>query len=89
MGLHEAIREHLRKNQVLSYLSGSEKTLHVDAREVHEGMGLDHRYPAVCSVLDGRKFLEENGLRIVRRVGPKQSSTVEWWFEKQPPPENS
>lgn len=89
MGLHEEIRQYLWKNAVLPYLRSSEKILHVDARRVHDQMGLDDRYPAICSVLDSGKFLEENGLRIVRRVGPKQSSTVEWWFERRTPSEIS
>jgi len=35
--------------------------------------------------MDGRRFLDENGLKVVKRIGPKQSSTVEWWLERKPP----
>jgi len=89
MGLHDDIRQHLQENMVLPYLSRGVKTLHVEARQVGDEMHLDNRYPAICSVLDGRKFLDENGLRIAGRVGPKQSPTVEWWFERTSPPQEA
>ncbi len=82
MGLHEEIRQHLRESRILPFLRGSNKTLHIAAQEVGAEMNLKDRYPAICTVIDSHRFLDENRLKIVKRVGPGQSSTVEWWLER-------
>ncbi len=88
MGLQDNIRQHVRQTFVIPFLDSDAETLHLTARQIHESFFRDrlhvpdHRYPAVCSVLDGRKFLAENGLRITRRVGLKESPKAEWWFER-------
>lgn len=57
------------------------KTIVITAREIHDGLGLKHRFPLVCSSLDAVKFLDYGSVKLVRRNGPKQSSTVYWNFE--------
>ena len=44
-------------------------------------MGLSNRVPGVCSALGSSQFLSEAGLRLVERVGPRQSTTTEFRYE--------
>jgi hypothetical protein len=57
--------------------------LTVNAGGVHKALALDNRIPLVCAALRSRKFLEENGLRIVSKSGPPsgQSTTVTFTYE--------
>jgi hypothetical protein len=52
----------------------------VCAGDVHAGMDLENRFPAVCGALDAEKFLPLARVRLVERVGPKQGSRAEWVF---------
>ena len=51
------------------------------AGDVARDMGLSNRVPAVCSALGSRQFLREAGLRLVERVGPRQSTTTVFRYE--------
>ena len=51
------------------------------AGDVARDMGLNNRAPAVCSALASKQFLREAGLRLVERVGPRQSTTTEFRYE--------
>jgi len=57
------------------------KTVKVRAWDVHQALGLESRMPAVCSALDADKFLVFAHVKLVRRHGPLQSSSVEWVWE--------
>ncbi len=48
--------------------------------DVHKGMGLAQRYPLVCSAIDADKFLDYAKVTLVKRDGPKQSTTAKWVF---------
>lgn len=48
--------------------------------EIHQGMGLSSRFPLVCSAIDASKFLDLASVNLIKREGPKQSSTVRWVF---------
>ncbi len=50
------------------------------AWDVHEGLGLESRVPAVCGAIDSQKFLDYTDITLVERQGPKQSSSVTWTF---------
>jgi 5-methylcytosine-specific restriction enzyme B len=58
-----------------------ENTVSFSAKDIHNGMSLDNRFPLVCSSIDTDKFLDYASVILVERVGPKQSSTVRWTFE--------
>ena len=58
-----------------------EKTVSFTATDVHKGMGLQARFPLVCSSIDGGKFMDLAKVVLVKRDGPKQSSTVRWVFD--------
>lgn len=51
------------------------------ASDIHKGLGLVNRYPAVCDAIDRGLFAQQNRLRLVSRKGPRLGSTVRWTFE--------
>ena len=51
------------------------------AGDVARDMGLNNRAAAVCSALGSKQFLREAGLRLVERIGPRQSTTTEFCYE--------
>lgn len=59
------------------------KTVSFKASDIHKGMGLKERFPLVCSAIDADKFSEFASVILVKRDGPKQSSTVRWVFDLQ------
>ena len=58
-----------------------EPTLTIRAGDVTRDMGLSNRAAAVCSALGSSQFLREAGLRLMGRVGPRQSTTTEFRYE--------
>ena len=53
----------------------------IRAGGVARDMGLKNRTAAVCSALGSSQFLRDAGLRLVERVGPRQSTTTEFGYE--------
>lgn len=58
-----------------------ENTVTFTSADIHKGMGLDGRFPLVCSAIDAEKFQEFASVILTKRDGPKQSSTVRWVFD--------
>jgi hypothetical protein len=54
----------------------SAHTVEVPVRAIHDGVGLKGRFPLVCSALQTRDFLREQGIQGVEIRGPYQSSTT-------------
>jgi hypothetical protein len=69
------------------YLSAARRkrsqTFSVNVGEVHKALRLNNRVPLVCAALSSKKFLTENGLRLVSKTGPPsgQSTTVTFTYE--------
>ncbi len=69
------------------YLSAARRkrsqTFAVNVGEVHKALHLNNRVPLVCAALSSKKFLTENGLRLVSKTGPPsgQSTTVTFTYE--------
>jgi hypothetical protein len=69
------------------YLSAARRkrsqTFAVNVGEVHKALHLNNRVPLVCAALSSKKFLIENGLRLVSKTGPPsgQSTTVTFTYE--------
>ena len=62
-------------------------TLSVQSGYLHKELGLNNRYPAVCSALDsckGQKILRYAGLDLIGRVGPRQGATACFTFRLLP-----
>ena len=80
MSLADRIRNHDLRGWIDPARSAGHPQVTVRARDVHAALGLRSRYPAVCGALDADKFLDVARVTLVRRSGPRQSSTVEWVF---------
>jgi len=66
----QRIRDHLRSTYVNPARSRHESTIRIIAGDVLKALRLSNRAPAVCQVLRGRKFLEENSLILEKQEGP-------------------
>lgn len=62
--------------------SGAEAPLELRAGDIEREMGLRQATPNVCSALEGRKFLDQAGLVLVRRVGPRRSTTTTYHYRQ-------
>ncbi len=80
MATAEEIRKYVISQYILPAHQRGEKTVSLTARAIHDGLGLDSRFPAVCGALDRQKFAEAAGVILMGRTGPPQSSTVVWDF---------
>ena len=79
----DLIRNYVRESFLKPAIQKGEKVITVNAGAVHKGLRLNNRVPLVCAALKSKKFLEENGLRIVSKTGPPsgQSTTVTFSYE--------
>ena len=57
------------------------KVIRLKAGNVHKDMNFFNRMPAVCQVLDGKKFFEMAHVSLLNRQGPNAGSNVFWTFE--------
>jgi hypothetical protein len=60
----------------------------LSARDVAMALELADRFPLICTALDANRFkneLRQQGLALVGRTGPRQSSTVRWTFSTTDP----
>jgi hypothetical protein len=57
------------------------KRVSIPARDLHDALRYENRFPLVISALTARKFREANGLREPRIEGPAQSSTTVLHFD--------
>jgi 5-methylcytosine-specific restriction enzyme B len=81
MILADQIREYVLQNEINPARAKGLKTVSFGSGDIHEGMGLVDRMPAVCGAIDAEKFLGYASVRLISRSGPPQSSTVRWVFE--------
>jgi hypothetical protein len=79
----DAVRNHVIHRYVKAARQQGKSTVTVNVGEVHRALGLHNRVPLVCAALKSRKFLNEQGLRIVSVSGPPsgQSTTVTYTYE--------
>ncbi|MBZ9864224.1 AAA family ATPase [Mesorhizobium sp. CA15] len=78
------IREFVLREYFSKARANPGQTLRIRAGDVHRDMRLDNAHPAVCSVLGGNKLLEASRARLLRTVGPSNSSTTEFFYELIP-----
>ena len=79
----DRIREHA-KRYVEAARRKDQKTLTIVARKVAEDLGLNNknnRLPNICQALERPKFLEMAGVRLLKREGPKASTTTRFHYE--------
>jgi predicted HicB family RNase H-like nuclease len=80
MTLAERIRQFAFENYVAPMRDRPNAEIRIRAGDVHKGMGLGGRMPAVCGALDATIFRREYGLELARRAGPAQGANVEYVF---------
>ena len=80
MKLADRIRKYVLENHIHPARRMGQQKVIIHAREVHTGMKLDNRYPAVCGALDADKFLGYADVMLVERSGPHQGTSAEWVF---------
>ena len=74
------VREFVLKEFIEPARKQGKRTVSFTSSDVHRGMSLKQRYPLVCSAIDADKFLDFAKVTLVKREGPKQSSTAKWLF---------
>jgi hypothetical protein len=85
MTLAERIRRFAFENYLAPMRDRPNAEIRIRAGDVHKGMGLGGRMPAVCGALDATIFRREYGLELVRRTGPAQGANVEFVFRLTEP----
>ena len=81
MSQADKIRDYAYTNLILPAKRQGKKVVTFSSSDIHKSMDLNKRFPLVCSSIDAIKFQEQYSLLLVKRDGPKQSSTVRWTFE--------
>lgn len=86
--ISDQIREHVRRKHVEVARRANQSQFEVRAGTVERELGMTNRTPQVCSALRSRKFLEANGLTLVRQDGPPSgmSTSVTFTFSFSAPP---
>jgi hypothetical protein len=79
----DLVRQHASKVYLRDARRRGESTFSVTVGPVHKVLGLRNRVPLVCAALTSKKFLAENGLKLISRTGPPsgQSTTVTYTYE--------
>ncbi|MHC1739515.1 MAG: hypothetical protein AB9897_00205 [Anaerolineaceae bacterium] len=75
------IRKYAKTKFITPARQKGEKTVTFSASEIHDGLGYNSHFPAVCSAIDARKFLEFARVKLIKRAGVKQGATAKWTFE--------
>jgi hypothetical protein len=90
MGLNEEVQEYVRATYVRPAKERGEKTIRIQAGDVHRNLHWSNRVPSVCTTLASRKFQKETGLELISKQGPPSgySTTVVYTYNlasKEPP----
>jgi 5-methylcytosine-specific restriction protein B len=83
MTLADEIRKYVLTKYIEPARRHGEQTVTVRAGDVHKGMGLTNRMPAVAGALGAEKFEEYANVRLIRREGPHQGANLCLTFELQ------
>jgi hypothetical protein len=93
LGLHEAgetvtfsdqARQFAAVNFVEPAREAGERLVEIAARDVHDGIRLENRFPLVCSALQAAVFSEQHRIQLVSIDGPCPSSTTVFRFSVLP-----
>jgi hypothetical protein len=64
------VRTYAREKYIEPAIAKGERRIRVRAGDVHKGLTLKNRVPAVCQALESKRFLKENNLVIESKEGP-------------------
>ena len=76
----DRIRRHVRGRYIDPARRDGRNIVTIRAGDVARELHLGNRVPAVCSALGSELLLEQAGLRLVERRGPRQSTTTEFRY---------
>ena len=76
----DGIRRYVLAHHVAPARAAADAELTIRAGEVARAMKLQRRIPNICSVLGSRIFLDMAGLRLLDRIGPRQSTTTSFRY---------
>ncbi len=76
----DRIRRFVRARYIDAARRDGRNTVTIRAGDVARDLNLGNRVPAVCSALGSKLLLEQSGLRLVERRGPRQSTTTEFCY---------
>ena len=76
----DEVRKYVKVHYIIPARQKGYKTVEFTAADVHKGMGLHSRIPLVCSAIDAKKFPEFARVKLLKRKGPNQGTTVFWRF---------
>lgn len=71
MEASQAVRDYVRREYFEPAKRRNQAAVTVVAGDVHKALHLSNRVPLVCQALGGKKILEENGITLEKREGPK------------------
>ena len=79
----DAVRNHVSESFIKPAKQRGQKVVTVNVGAVHKALRLHNRVPLVCAALKSKKFLEDQGLKIISTTGPPsgQSTTVTFTYE--------
>jgi hypothetical protein len=79
----EKVRDYVRENSIKPAVRRGDRSVSVNVGAIHRALGLHNRVPLVCAALKSKKFLKQNGLRVLSVTGPPsgQSTTVTYTYE--------
>ena len=80
----DEIRAYALEQHVRPWRRSDGKRLTIRAGDVVRGMRLRNATPNVCSALESRKFQHEAAIVLVRREGPRRSTTTTFHYESGP-----
>ncbi len=84
--ISDLVRAHVLELYLKPAIQRGERMLTVSVGAVHKALSLNNRVPLVCAALKSKKFLQENGLRLVSKTG--QSTTGTFTYEILEPSAN-
>lgn len=66
----QPVRDYARRYFLEPARKRNESTVRIVAGEIHKGLGLQNRVPAICQALKSRKFQDENRMVLEKSEGP-------------------
>ena len=78
--LTDRIRRYALDHYVEPGRQARERVVTIRAGDVHRGMGLTSRVPAVCGALGSALFQRFAGVTLMERLGPVQSTTTQFRY---------
>ena len=79
--LADRIRSYAFENYIRPAREAGHRQVTIRAGDVHEGMGLSGRMPAVCGALGTQAFEREYHVRRLRMEGPTQGASTTFTFD--------